>query len=143
MDKVIVIGFGGVSRAGKSSLVRKIKELLSINESLHIDNYLKSPIQKYDENLKDNINDYEDPIAYDLDKFHKDLINIISNTKNKFILVEGFLLFSRKDISDLIDIKIILDVDKEIARERRKNTKDYPSDYYFDEYIWKGWNENK
>ena len=61
----------------------------------------------------------------------------------KFILAEGFLLYNRKDITDLIDVKISFVIEKELCRYRRKNTKFYGSDYYFDEYIWKCYHSNK
>ena len=67
------------------------------------------------------------------------------NSKNviEIIVAEGFLLYISQEISELIDVKILLDVDKEVALSRRKSTKSYPSDYYFDEYIWKVWIDNK
>ena len=149
--EVFVIGIGGVSRAGKSSVARYLKKELKIDVDnyFQIDRYLTQPIRKYDSLIEEFIEDWEDPVIYDLSQFYKDLKNRIEflnqNSKNeiKIIIAEGFLLYNSQDISDLIDIKILLDIDKEVARSRRKSTKSYPSDYYFDEYIWKGWINNK
>ena len=38
----------------------------------------------------------------------------------------------------MIDYKYFLDVDKEICFDRRKRTREYYSDYYLEEYLWKG-----
>jgi uridine kinase len=67
----------------------------------------------------------------------------MSNGSNGVIIAEGFLLYSRKEFVDLIDLKLMLDVDKEVARDRRKRTKQYGSDYYYDEFISKGFIERK
>jgi nicotinamide/nicotinate riboside kinase len=150
--KIIVIGIGGISRTGKSTLTNNLKKKLNIINTFHIDNYIISPIKKYDENIKDYIEDWEDPICYNLNKFYEDLkeykINSINNFINdnnelNYIIAEGFLLYNKKEITELIDIKINYIIDKEIARYRRKSTKYYGSDYYFNEYIWKCYFENK
>ncbi len=150
--KVIVIGIGGITRAGKSTLRNFLVEKLNPIGVFHVDDYGLGPIKKWDEKIQDYIDDWEDPVAHDLEKMFKDMKelkeNAINNLSEKeqevsFIIAEGFLLYFRKDITDLIDIKISLKMDKEICRERRKNTKFYTSDYYFDEYIWKCYHENK
>jgi uridine kinase len=140
--KPLVIGIGGISRAGKTSVTKFIAKSFNIQKVIQIDKYLIGPIKKFDENLQDYIEDWEDPICYDLDKFYQDLKFEIENYEG-VIIAEGFLLFSKKEYVDLIDIKIWLDVNKEVARDRRKRTKHYGSDYYFDDYIWKGFIERK
>ena len=67
----------------------------------------------------------------------------LNSSEKEYVIAEGFLIYYRKDISDLLDIKFNFIIEKEVARIRRKNTKHYVSDYYFDEYIWRCFNENK
>jgi len=150
--KVIVIGIGGISRSGKSTLRKYLVERINPIGVFHVDDYLISPIKKWDEKIQEYIEDWEDPVAHDLDKMHLEMKALkesaMSNSdKNdievKFIIAEGFLLYNRKDISDLIDVKFSYVIEKELCRERRKNTKFYGSDYYFDEYIWKYFHLNK
>lgn len=138
----LVIGIGGISRAGKTSVTKFISKSFNIHKVVQIDMYLIGPIKKFDESLNDYIEDWEDPLSYDLDKFYNDL-KFEKENYDGIIIAEGFLLYSKKEFVDLIDIKIWLDVDKETARERRINTKHYGSDFYFNEYIWKGFIERK
>ncbi len=151
--KLIVIGIGGISRSGKSTLRKTLKNKLNPTAIFHIDEYIISPIKKWDNKIQSEIMDWEDPKCLDLDKFYRDFKNskekILNNSKSdytgetEYIIAEGFLLYFRKDITDLIDIKFSFNIDKELCRERRRNTKDFPSDHYFDEYIWKGYHQNK
>jgi uridine kinase len=146
--KVIVIGIGGISRSGKTSMTNKLKEVLNPIDIFGIDDYGIGPIRKFDENINDYIDDWESPEVVNLDKYYLDLKNLKENTlvkdnEIKYILVEGYLLYNREDITNLIDLKFNYFIDKEIARERRKNTKFYNSDYYFDEYIWNQYFINK
>lgn len=150
-NNCLVIGIGGISRAGKSTLTKALIEELKPIAVFKIDDYLINPIKKFDETIQNYIIDWEDPVVYDLEKFYLELMQKkeeINSTchedkKTKYIIAEGFLLYHRKDITDLLDFKIKLSIDKEICRSRRKNTKHYVSDHYFDEYIWKSFNENK
>ena len=150
--KVLVIGITGISRSGKSTLAKKLAEFYNTKNVLYMDDFLvHKGILKTDNKWKNGtspIADWEDPNCYDIDKFIykleelKSNRNYTTNLNNNIIIVEGFLLFSRKDVFDLVDYKIYIDIDKEVARERRKSTKFYHSDYYFDEYIWKGFHNN-
>jgi len=141
----IIIGIAGISRSGKTTLSKQLAEYYKIEKILHMDDFLiHKGIIKEDKNWPEPIKDWEDSACYDLDKFKQTIEDIkkSKNINNKIIVVEGFLLYLRKDISDLVDCKIYLEVDKEIARERRKSSKYYHSDYYFDDYIWKVFHES-
>jgi len=138
--KTVVVGITGLSRSGKSTLTKKLAEHYKTENIFHMDNFLiHKGIMKNDPNWNSPIADWEDPKCYDMDECKKQIITLKAkeNLKNNIIIVDGFLLFLRKDIADLCDFKIYIEIDKEIARERRKSTKFYHSDYYFDEYIWK------
>lgn len=147
--KVMIIGIGGISRSGKTTLRNYLEQKLKPVGIFHIDDYGYGPIRKYDENIEDFIDDWEAPEAHNLDKFYLDLKNLKNEIEQnstqeiKYIIAEGFLLYNRKDITDLIDLKFNFYIDKELARERRKSTKFYHSDYYFNEYIWKLFYINK
>jgi uridine kinase len=147
--KCLVFGLGGISRAGKSTLRKALTEKIKPDAIFHIDDYLLGPIKKFDSTINDYIEDWEDPCAYDLERFFQELKSKKEElekdlSQNSFyILAEGFLLYFRKDIADLIDLKMNFEIEKEVCRKRRKNTKHYVSDYYFDEYIWKCYHENK
>lgn len=150
--KLIVIGIGGISRAGKSTLRNFLMQRINPIGMFHVDDYLISPIKKWDEKLQEYVEDWEDPVGHDLDRMLKEMKALKESAINNldsevqdihFIIAEGFLLYNRKEIADLIDVKISFVIDKELCRERRKSTKFYGSDYYFDEYIWRCYHLNK
>ena len=141
-NKTIVIGIGGISRSGKSTLIKKLVDHYKLKSFVCFDDYLIGPVTKMDKIVNSYIEDWEDPKGWDIEKYKETLLKLKEKDNDtndlNIILVEGFLIYYRKDISSLIDIKIMLDIDKEVARERRKKSKHYGSDYYFDEYIWNG-----
>lgn len=148
---MFIIGIGGISRAGKSTLRRSLIDKLNINEKsiFKIDSYLISvPKPTLDKENNKMIKNWEMPDYYNLDKLYEDLLIRISQVKDskneEIILIEGFLLFTVKKIIDLIDLKFYIKVDKVIALERRRLTKcDEDLDFYFENYIWKYFFINK
>jgi uridine kinase len=142
LKKSRVVGICGVSSSGKSTITKKLKNENIFDMVLNVDDYLLKPLLVYDEKLETYIELYDDLKVYDLDKFYTDLNS--AKLEYQSILVEGFLLYARQDISDLIDIKIFLKVEKEICKERIRKRNDRNSDdYYFDEYVWKGFYKMK
>ena len=99
-------------------MVKKLCEQYKINETVRFDSYLIRYILKYDENVKGEIDDWEDSDCYNIEKY-KEKLELLKSEKvdsTRFVLVEGFLIYSRQDISDILDYKIYLEVDKEVAR---------------------------
>jgi uridine kinase len=140
----LVIGICGVSSSGKSTITEKLTTVLKADKVLKVDDYLIGPIKVFDSNINTYVSNFEDKNCYNLNKFYADLLEAKKDPNNKIILLEGFLLYSREDIASLIDIKFLLDIDKEICYERLKPRNDRNSDrYYFDEYVWKKFKELK
>ena len=75
------------------------------------------------------MNNYYDCVFLDYHLLNEDGLTLIDKVRASGIKIPLIILIDSEN--------------EEIAREWRRNTKDYPSDYYFDEYIWKGWNEHK
>lgn len=169
--KPFIIGICGISRSGKSSIRRYLESELKIKKSniFKLDEYFIKPNKVFDTELNKEIEDWEDPRVLDFDKLYKELISaIIKETKqvdmnklknlnkennslvrefpNEIIIVEGFLLFYCEKIYNLFDIKIMLETDLDVIKERRRITKNFHSDdfdYYFKEYIVKSFYKNK
>jgi len=138
MKKPIFIGIVGPSGAGKSTTCKFLKTELKDIEHIKLDNYFKDPRRfpkKYGypnwelpQNLKfdlllRHINRLKKGLPVNTKTFPKKKGGVrvpITLTPKKYILVEGFLLFKDKSIRDSLDIKIYLDVPKEVMLERRK-----------------------
>lgn len=141
----LVIGISGATGSGKSTLASRIH-----------DNFLKSVIVRQDDYFLPS----DDPrhiripelnhlnwdliTSLDMQKMHSDVIKILQsrennvNSKKTILILDGFLLFQHKGITDLCDRKYFLTLTKEQCWERRKNRTYDPPDVpgYFDKVVW-------
>lgn len=150
--KPYVIGISGGSGSGKTSFV---KDLISLQPPenvsiLTMDNYyLEREMQKTDEN---GVKNFDLPESINILDFKNDLnkllngetVNRIEYTFNndeavpkevsiqpsKVLLIEGLFIYSEAEISELIDLKLIInakDIVKVIRRIKRdKAERNYP-----------------
>jgi uridine kinase len=129
----IVIGIGGVSRSGKSSLSKQIREWYSQNtvEILSMDEYVfpESHIPK----VRDET-DWEVPDSVDYEK----LASAISHSREKtdLLIVEGILIFNDLKVSALFDKKIFIDIDYETFITRKKADTRWNEPGWYIEHIW-------
>ena len=154
---VIVLGIGGVSRSGKSSLTKRICEEFSIptNNVFNVDDYLISPIITFDPKINETINDWDHKDAYDTTKMEIEALNRIeflrkdtSIDKTEIVILEGWLLFSLENLISSCDLKFMIQIDQEEAFNRRISSKKIGNKpelfrFYFDEYLWKRFTEYK
>jgi adenylate kinase family enzyme len=126
---VIVIGIAGPTTSGKSTIAERLKKVFNC-ESVCVDKYFKrnKDLPKTEINGV-NILNYDSPRAIEWSCFAKDLrdkIEEMETTKSSnFLIVEGFLLFGTAEISEMIDIVIVVEYDigrdKYVALHRRLN----------------------
>jgi len=113
----VVIGVCGRSCSGKSRVVRKLEEYNKDYLRIAQDRFFKkkSACYEHPESLRN------DRLIYSIKKLRKgDPTHIPSKGfteefdkkiyPKKIIIIEGFLLFSQKNLSDLFDLKIFVDV---------------------------------
>ncbi len=149
-----IIGIAGGSASGKTSFIRDLKATFTQNEISIIsqDNYyFPKEKQELDEN---GIINFDLPQSIDRDQFYtdmQDLIkgNSISCTEYTFnvspenattlitqpapiIIMEGLFVFHYKEIRDLLNLRVYIDVRDSIKLERRINRdmkeRGYPED---------------
>lgn len=134
----LFIGIVGPSGAGKSSLCKTLKKKSKLYEHIKLDDYFKSP-KTFPK--KFGFQNWELPTNLEFDKLFSHLKKLksekIVKTKDfpkrkgekpkpitlypkKYILIEGFMLFKNKKIRDFLDVKIYLDLPKNIIIKRRK-----------------------
>lgn len=135
----VFIGIAGASRSGKSTLARELSSVWGDQVNwLNFDNYIK-PIPEEEWPL---IKDWEDASLYDTDRLAEDLSklsegksieyhkrsweSIAANSQtsvllapSKYVLVEGFLLFSNPELRNKFDHKFFIDVSEQLMIERR------------------------
>ena len=134
-----IIGVGGATRSGKTSLCKNIIKYLNSDEKhiIHLDNYFSLELlYKYK-------NNWEIPEVIEWTYLIEDIQNIkyIINYKNhQYILVEGFLLF-KQPLFYKFNKSIFIWVSKEEAKKRRMETKPVPEDYY-ENLVWPNYLKN-
>lgn len=134
----MIIGIGGVSRAGKTSLSFRLRDRLKQMSYecfvLHQDDYVtpKESIPR----VRDKI-DWEDPSSLDFARF-KNLIAAAAE-KNDVVIAEGILVFYESELAHQMHKHIMLEITWEQFYERKQtdfrwNTEVEP-DWYLS-HIW-------
>ncbi len=130
----MIIGIGGVSNAGKTTLAGILQEeLRDISvKIIHQDDFINAV-----ENIprvRDRI-DWEDPLSIDFKRFQQ----AISDASNKYqiVIAEGFLVFYQQELNKLYDKKIFLEIPKKLFIERKilDNRWGFEPVWYL-EHIW-------
>ncbi|XP_011862617.1 PREDICTED: nicotinamide riboside kinase 1 [Vollenhovia emeryi] len=140
-----VVGISGATCSGKSTLADKIHDNFPTSIMLRQDDYflqLDDPRHVKIQELS-HIN-WELITSLDMEKMYSDVTKILESpgkngTDSKMLLIlDGFLLFKHKAITDLCDFKYLLLLTKEQCWERRKDRIYEPPDVpgYFDKIVW-------
>lgn len=139
MHGVKIIGITGGSGSGKTTIVRKISEIIPDFLFIPQDNYYKSA--EYMSNKNITAFNFDHPDAFDNDyiikqlkdlkKFkevdmpqydfvhHRRMDESIKIKPKKLIIFEGIMIFFDKRIRDLIDLKLYVDTPDDIRFIRR------------------------
>ncbi len=139
MSEARIIGICGGSGSGKTTIVRKISELVSDFVFMPQDNYYKSAEYLSNENI--TAFNFDHPDAFDNDLLHKHLHNlkklksidmptydfvhhrrapeVVHVEPKKLIIFEGIMIFTNQAVRDLIDLKIFVDTPDDIRFIRR------------------------
>jgi len=139
MTPIKVIGICGGSGSGKTTIVRKISEVVSDFVFLPQDNYYKSA--EYISNTNITAFNFDHPDAFDnvliiehlmalrngqcikMPTYdfvhHRRTDKTISMEPHKLVIFEGIMIFTNKTVRDLIDLKIFVDTPDDIRFIRR------------------------
>jgi len=139
MTPVRVIGICGGSGSGKTTIVRKISELVSDFVFIPQDNYYKSA--EFISNSNITAFNFDHPDAFDNDLIieqlkalksgqsiemptydfvhHRRTQETIHVLPQKVVLFEGIMIYTNKAVRDLIDLKIFVDTPDDIRFIRR------------------------
>jgi uridine kinase len=139
MGDVKVIGICGGSGSGKTTIVRKISELLSDFVFLPQDSYYKSA--EFISNTNITAFNFDHPEAFDhelliehllklkrgeavdLPRYdfvrHRRLDDTVRLEPKKLVIFEGIMIYTDKRVRDLVDLKIYVDTPDDIRFIRR------------------------
>ncbi|XP_077990892.1 uridine-cytidine kinase-like 1 [Glandiceps talaboti] len=143
LKEAFVIGLCGGSASGKTTVARKIIEALNVQwvTILSMDSFYKVLNEKEQALAAENEYNFDHPDAFDFDcmvttlKKLKELKHVEvpvydftthkrrKETKTMYganvIIFEGILCFARKQLIDLMDLKVFVDTDSDIRLARR------------------------
>lgn len=139
MSRVKIIGISGGSGSGKTTIVRKISELVPDFVCIAQDNYYKSAANMSNQNI--TAFNFDHPDAFDTELIvehltalkamqpvdmpvydfvhHRRSDEVRHVEPTKLIIFEGIMVFYDKQIRDLLDLKIYVDTPKDIRFIRR------------------------
>jgi|TARA_B100001964_G_C14192846_1_gene581937 uridine kinase len=132
-----LIGIVGPSGSGKTTLVKQLASLSEDVQHIRLDNYFKDPETfprkegflnwERPENLK-----FDELIAHlkllkEGKEVHTKTFPKKKGSESKpitlkpkpIVIIEGFMLFKNEEIREILDMKIYLDIPKELMLERR------------------------
>lgn len=134
-----IIGISGGSGSGKTTIVRKISEIVGDFAFIPQDNYYRSA--EYVSNTNINAFNFDHPAAFDTDLLEVHLAELrkgravempqydfvhhrreeqtILLEPGKLVILEGIMIFFESRIRDLIDLKIYVDTPDDIRFIRR------------------------
>jgi len=142
----IVIGISGATCSGKSTLASKIHENFPKSVMMCQDDYFLPPDDLRHVRIEElNHINWELITSLDMQKMHSDIVNILessekdtTNWTSMILILDGFLLFKHKAITNLCDCKYFLTLTEKQCWERRKDRIYEPPDVpgYFDKVVW-------
>lgn len=130
----MVIGIGGVSRAGKTTLAYKIREWIGKEKVLilHQDQYIQ-PETRIPQ-LQNHI-DWEHPGSLDFKK----LIQLTKEKSQEYehVIIEGLMVFYHQDLLQLMDKKIYISISKQVFLNRKTLDKRWGNEpSWYINHIW-------
>ena len=139
-DKVCIVGIAGGTASGKTTIVRKIKEMFGDDIAvINHDSYYKAHDDlTYEDSRRLN---YDHPASFDTDLMIRDVKRLknlepidmpvydytihnrsdatIHVVPKNVIILEGILILESKELRDLMDIKVFVDTDADERLMRR------------------------
>ncbi|XP_045892044.1 nicotinamide riboside kinase 1 isoform X5 [Micropterus dolomieu] len=161
--KTLVVGVGGMTNGGKSTLSRSLHEQIPNSCIIAQDSYFKDdstvPVdtngfKQYD--VLDAL--HMDTMMSDVDKWRRDPASFLkqqglnpvrttpSVDKEVFVLiVEGFLIFNYRPLNELFDKRYFMEIPYDVCKRRRSSRVYTPPDPpgYFDGYVWPMYLKNR
>ncbi|MFA5417164.1 MAG: hypothetical protein WC341_01775 [Bacteroidales bacterium] len=130
----MVIGIGGVSNAGKSTLARNLKKVLHEVDvvSLCQDDFAL-PIGEIPK--INGHTDWECTDSIDFDRFYKEALHQIK--LHELVILEGIFAFQDERLNNLMDLKLFLTLDKKTFLTRKnKDIRWGKEPEWYVEHIW-------
>lgn len=131
----MIIGIGGVSNAGKTTLAKQLKENLpGLNVSILCQDDFPNPVDQIP-TIRDHV-DWEIPVSIDMNRYRDKVLEAAKNYD--VVIAEGLFAFCDENIVKYYDKKIFLTISKETFWERKsKDLRWGKEPEWYMEHIWR------
>ncbi|KAL5004128.1 hypothetical protein ScPMuIL_017584 [Solemya velum] len=141
LTQVLVIGVGGTTNSGKSTLTKRLTTAIAGSSSMCQDNYFLDPGDERLNKLRIPELDcwnWDKIAALDMEKMVADIQTKIDEHSCSVLFVEGFLIFDYEPMLSFFSKKYFLTLTQEECRRRRSLRVYNPADgpQYFDKVVW-------
>lgn len=112
----MILGIGGVSRSGKTTLTKLLKQRLFPDAYLiHQDDYVvpENKMPHWNEEL-----DWEHPACIDFNRMSEAILG--ATKRHNHVIVEGFLIFYDPTVMSLFDKTVFIQIDRETFFDRKR-----------------------
>jgi nicotinamide/nicotinate riboside kinase len=140
---VFVIGLGGVTCSGKTTMSDQLSKYLSSQYNnvrvIDLDSYARDENDPKHIHLPElNHKDWESLTSLHVDRFISDIKSIINNNHNNVLIIEGFLIYSIDELKSIFNLSYYFDLNFDECRKRRNRRTYNPPDppNYFDKHVW-------
>ncbi|XP_069619308.1 nicotinamide riboside kinase 1 [Ranitomeya imitator] len=149
--KTFIVGIGGVTNGGKTTLANKLLKALPNCSLISQDNYFK-PEEEVATDER-GFKQFDVLEALEMEAMMSDVLSWTMQHKGKkqpktlqekyekpvhFLIIEGFLLYHYKNLDDVFDLRYFLTIPYEECKKRRSTRVYDPPDPpgYFDGHVW-------
>ncbi len=133
----MIIGIGGVSNAGKSTLARKIRNLFPERKTTILcqDDFVKP---HYELPHIGNHIDWELPETIDFQYYYNRIL--IASRNSDLVIAEGLFAFYNPALNRLYDKKIFITISKETFYKRKKRDVRWGKEpHWYIDHIWESY----
>lgn len=132
-----IVGIGGVSRSGKSTLAQRLKKKLATSKVflLDMDDYVFE--EKKVPHIKGHP-DWEVPESIDYER----ILTTINDRASDYevIIIEGILAFANEALTSRYDVTVLMEISRDTYFERRKQETRWGKDPdWYLEYVWESY----
>ncbi|XP_061585379.1 nicotinamide riboside kinase 1 [Cololabis saira] len=159
--KTVVVGVGGMTNGGKSTLSKSLHQLIPNSCIIAQDSYFKDDaVVPVDSN---GFKQYDVLDALQMDKMMSDInlwqsdpelflkqrgLTLEQPSANKdlhVLIVEGFLIYNYRPLNMLFDKRYFLEIPYDVCKKRRSSRVYTPPDPpgYFDGHVWPMYQKNR
>ncbi|XP_061673304.1 nicotinamide riboside kinase 1 isoform X4 [Syngnathoides biaculeatus] len=160
--KTLIVGVGGMTNGGKSTLSKSLQEKIPNSCIIAQDSFFKDesvvPVDASGFKQYDTLNAlHMDAMMGRVDAWRRDPPAFLRETGGTaettarwagrvfVLIVEGFLIFNHRPLNELMDKRYFLEIPYDICKERRSSRVYKPPDPpgYFDGHVWPMYLKNR